>query len=63
MDTETDGTETDGELQCDNDDIDDENVPSSRVPDSDDMSLEARFEPMLAGMLKLILIFFIHLAI
>ncbi|XP_044747454.1 S phase cyclin A-associated protein in the endoplasmic reticulum isoform X2 [Coccinella septempunctata] len=47
VDTETDGTETDGELQCDNDD---ETVPTSRVPDSEDMSLEARYEPMLAEM-------------
>ena len=45
MDTETDGTETDGdELQCDND----EDSPFSIMAD-EDISLEARYEPMLAG--------------
>ncbi|XP_045460554.1 S phase cyclin A-associated protein in the endoplasmic reticulum isoform X2 [Harmonia axyridis] len=47
VDTETDGTETDGELQCDNDD---ENESTRRVSDCGDMSLEARYEPMLAEM-------------
>ncbi|KAF5305769.1 hypothetical protein FQR65_LT07665 [Abscondita terminalis] len=47
VDTETDGTETDGELQCDNEDV--ENLGRSNEND-ESMSLEARYEPMLAGM-------------
>lgn len=45
VDTETDGTETDGELQGDND-FENEDP----LHDNDEgMSLEARYEPMLAG--------------
>ncbi|KAB0803877.1 hypothetical protein PPYR_00847 [Photinus pyralis] len=47
IDTETDGTETDGELQCDNEDG--ENLVQL-IQDEDTLSLEARYEPMLAGM-------------
>lgn len=45
VDTETDGTETDGELQCETDD------QSGMVlaENEEQMSLEARYEPMLAG--------------
>lgn len=46
VDTETDGTETDGELQGEAD-CEEENVEAE--PD-DGLSLEARYEPMLAGM-------------
>lgn len=46
VDTETDGTETDGELQVDNDDDSQDNP----LNDDDEMSLEARYEPMLADM-------------
>lgn len=45
VDTETDGTETDGELQCDND----EHQTNGINAEGDEMSLEARYEPMLAG--------------
>lgn len=46
VDTETDGTETDGdELQCDTED-DDKNGEVCKI---DAVSLEARYEPMLAG--------------
>ncbi|KAF2882420.1 hypothetical protein ILUMI_23739 [Ignelater luminosus] len=47
VDTETDGTETDGELQGDNDI---ESEASQMIQNEDEMSLEARYEPMLAGM-------------
>lgn len=48
MDTETDGTETDGEWQGESEDVDIQIPPT----DEDDysMSLEARYEPMLAEM-------------
>lgn len=55
VDTETDGTETDGELQCDNEDSEypvlnvNLNLSSHQNEDSE-LSLEARYEPMLAGM-------------
>lgn len=45
VDTETDGTETDGELQGE---TDEQNV-TDLVDNEDQMSLEARYEPMLAG--------------
>ncbi|XP_017785932.1 PREDICTED: S phase cyclin A-associated protein in the endoplasmic reticulum isoform X2 [Nicrophorus vespilloides] len=48
VDTETDGTETDGELPCDNDD--DLQVSGDSNDADDELSLEARYEPMLAGM-------------
>ncbi|KAK4884396.1 hypothetical protein RN001_000667 [Aquatica leii] len=46
VDTETDGTETDGELQCDNEDAE----SLVQCNENDTLSLEARYEPMLAGM-------------
>ncbi|KAJ3648458.1 hypothetical protein Zmor_020261 [Zophobas morio] len=46
VDTETDGTETDGEWQGDNEDV--HLQPTNEEDDS--MSLEARYEPMLAAM-------------
>ncbi|KAF5297125.1 hypothetical protein FQA39_LY02705 [Lamprigera yunnana] len=47
VDTETDGTETDGELQCDNED----GINLVQGNENDEsLSLEARYEPMLAGM-------------
>lgn len=46
VDTETDGTETDGELQGE---ADDQNV-GELMESEEQMSLEARYEPMLAGM-------------
>lgn len=45
VDTETDGTETDGELQCE---VDDQNM-EELLENEEQMSLETRYEPMLAG--------------
>lgn len=47
VDTETDGTETDGELQGDVEDA--EEADNENNPEDSDMSLEARYEPILAG--------------
>lgn len=52
VDTETDGTETDGELQADNED-DGSSIANN---EDDEMSLEARYEPMLAGACNIIII-------
>lgn len=60
VDTETDGTETDGELQGDTDEIED---LQKSLRNEDEMSLEARYEPMLAGERDQFLVFNLKLKV